>query len=207
MKFIALVLLLLGGQQILAANLPASLMSAQAKLAELKSQLDSDIAGLSVNIPMPKLKPKVSVPLTGQVPDFESRKVTLEALKAKLGAMQTAQLKAGKPSPTFLAEMKQTLEESLQVKMVKLEVPKFNANAPKPIMSATKKAVNLRMPKVEKQMRNVENFTEELYRLHDQSTNLHRLMLEDTRVERNGMVDVVYGVYNSMVQSLGKIFY
>jgi hypothetical protein len=96
--------------------------------------------------------------------------------------------------------MKQTLEESLKMKMVNFEVPKFNVNAPKPIMPATKKAV----PKVEKQMRNVGNFTEELNRLHEQSTTLHRLMLEDTRVERNGMVDVVFGVYNSMVQSLGK---
>jgi hypothetical protein len=201
MKFLILVLLLLlGGQQILAATLPAALMSAQAKLAELKSQLDSDIAELSVNIPMPKAQPRASAPLTGQVPDFESRKVTLEALKVKLGAMQAAQLKEGKPNPAFLAEMKQTLEESLKVKMVNFEVPKFNANAPKPILPATKEAV----PKVEKQMRNVGNFTEELYRLHEQSTNLHRLMLEDTRVERNGMVDVVFGVYNSMVQSLGK---
>jgi hypothetical protein len=204
MKFITIVLLLLGGHNTFAANLPASLMSAQAKLASLKSQLDADISGLP-NIPLPKLQPKTSVPLTGQVPDFENRKVTLETLKAKLSAMQAAQLKAGKPNPAFLAEMKQTLEESLAVKMVKLEVPKFNPNAPKPIIPVAKKVSNPRMATVEKRIRNVENFTAELYRLHDEFTNAHRIMLEDTRVERNAMTDVVFGVFNAISQSFGKI--
>jgi hypothetical protein len=204
MKFITIVLLLLGGQHTFAANLPASLMSAQAKLASLKSQLDADISGLP-NIPLPKLQPKTSVPLTGQVPDFENRKVTLETLKAKLSAMQAAQLKEGKPNPAFLAEMKQTLEESLAVKMVKLEVPKFNPNAPKPIIPVAKKVSNPRLATVEKRIRNVENFTAELYRLHDEFTNVHRLMLEDTRVERMAMTNVVFGVYHAFVDSLGKI--
>jgi hypothetical protein len=206
MRIVVVALLLIGCQQICAGGLPPSLMSAKAKLAELKVKLDADVAALPT---MPLLHPpsaKTALPPTnGLVPNFDARKATLETLKAKLTALRTEQIKTGTPKPELLAEMQKVLEESTVVEMKTFEMPEFKA---KPFKSAklVKKTPNPRMPMVENKVRNIENFTAEMYRLHNEGTDIHRLMLEDKRVQRLQMTDVIFDNFAEGVQALGNFF-
>jgi hypothetical protein len=204
MKLAAVVLVLAACQQISAAGLPASLLSAKSQLAELKKKLDADIAGLPVmpKIAAAKSKAKASV-LSGEIPDFAGRKATLENLKAKLTALQE-DVKSGQPGAKFLVGMKEVMEESSHVQMKKLEVPKYKSRSLKVAKSARRVAEKA-LPKIElMKTRNVQNFTAEMYRLHEQGTDLHRRFLEDKRVQRNEMTDVVYAVFQDMVEVLGE---
>jgi hypothetical protein len=210
MKVFTAIVFLIGCHQICAAGLPASLLSAKAKLSELKMNLDIEIAALPAMPEFKSFKPRAPVGTpNGLVPDFAARKITLENLKAKITGLQASQKKDVKPNPAFFAEMQKTLEESMTVKLMSVEIPKYNPNAAKPKSRKAKAApvVAKNMPKVQQKFRNVDNFTAEMYRLGEEGADLHRRMLEDTRVERNDMVEVVYDIFNDMVQTLGKILF
>jgi hypothetical protein len=206
MKLTIVILFLAVCQQISAAGLPVSLLSAKSQLAELKMKLDADIAGLPVRPKVVAAKPKVGLPaLSGKVPDIAGRKATLESLKAKLTAMQE-QVKSGQPGAQFLVGMKQVLEESSNVEMTDFKVPAFKPKSYKAAKSSMK-AAEKALPKIELVVnRNVQNFTAEMFRLHEEGTDLHRRMLEDKRVQRNEMTDVVFDIFLDMVQLLGEGF-
>jgi hypothetical protein len=173
---------------------------ARSKLGELKLKLDSEIAGLPAMPEFKSPKPRTNIKLTGQVPDFEARKITLENLKAKLTDLQATQTKNGKPNKAFFAEMQKTLEDSMSVEMVNFKMPQFSVKKAMQLKRALPVAAI-----VVKESRNIANFSEEMYRLHEIGTELHREILEGTRRDRLAMVQVIENVYQDMTQDVGKL--
>jgi hypothetical protein len=216
MRAIAAALVLLSCQQMIAAiptfeefrrNGPES---AKLKLDELRAKLALDLHGMPA---LPELaefkltdemKAKFNageMPAMGKMPDFAARKATLAGLKAKLEGLRAAQTQEVKPNKAFFEEIQKTLVESMDMKMVDFKLP---ANDLKEVKASMKPTASKSAPKVERKMRNVENFTEEIYNLHEANVDLHRFMLEGTRVARTTMVDTVYNVYHDIVHNLGK---
>jgi hypothetical protein len=207
MELSVLILFSVVCQQISATSLPASLSSAISQLAELKTELDADIARLSMIPTIATVKPMIKASqlgMSGKVPDFAGRKALLATLNAKLVVMQE-QVRSGQLEPhRFLIGMKQVLEESSRVEMKVFENPTFKLKSYKMAKSAVK-VVKKPLDKIALMVsRNVENFTAEMYRLHNEATNFHGQMLELKHDQRKKMTNVVFEVFSDVVQLLGE---
>jgi hypothetical protein len=176
-------------------------------LDELKAKIAKDLEGLPA-IQMPdfmklsyeEMKANMDGMPAAPLPDFAARKATLVGLKAKLSALRTGQSTA-KPNKAFFDEIQKTLVESMEVKMVDFKLPELSEE------ELSSKPILVRGPDAQKGSRNlgrVENFGDEIERVHEDAVDLHRSLLEGTREARHGMVDNVYDSYGDMTYNLGR---
>jgi hypothetical protein len=201
---------------------------AMVKLAELKKRFSIDDTAMPVlkmdtaegrKLALENFKKKFDSNIH-TIPDFEDRKVKLEGLKKRISDLRSKQAVGEKPDKSFLAEIRKTLEESLDVKMVDIKVEEHvpkgkrldkDGKVMKKLIGGSaavkpERRSEIMQTKYEKLAKNfaVENFAEEIDRLQDEVVRVHGGIFSYTRLSRVIMVNLVYDVMSDIMFDMGK---
>jgi hypothetical protein len=129
-----------------------------------------------------------------QIPDFEARKQTLADLTKKVNGLRAAQPEGVKPGKEFFDEIKKTLMEAREIKMVDVDT----------VLTKTGTASGRKPTEGDvTTSQNVENFYDELLRQHYIVQRLHNGAMEEIVVSRLRMSSAVTGLFHDMMQDLG----
>jgi hypothetical protein len=119
----------------------------------------------------------------------------LTELTKRINVLRAAQPEGVKPDRAFFDEIKKTLEESRQIKMVDIEVQP----------RAVKNAGRILGAEIVKPMQNLDNFFEEMIRAHISVQELHTSAMSEVVTSRTRMVNAVSELSRAMMQNLGKL--